>query len=244
MAQINKNVIEQLKKDILLKQGYKPASADTLKISGLQQVEANFPNGVFPTGMIHEFISNRDEHASACRGFISGLLNSLTGNKGMCIWVSMQRTIYAPALKEFGIEPDQLIFVDVAKEKDLLWVTEEALKCDGFAAVITEIKELSFSQSLRLQLAVEQSKVTGLVLRTDDTKINPTATVARWQITPLPSHLQGGLPGVGFPRWKVELLKVRNGQPGAWEFEWQGGKFLPVYETESGNINTSVRKAG
>ena len=38
----------------------------------------------------------------------------------------------------------------------MLWVIEEALKCEGLAAVIGEIKELSFTQSRRLQLAVEK----------------------------------------------------------------------------------------
>jgi protein ImuA len=33
------------------------------------------------------------------------------------------------------------------------------------------------------------------------------------------------LPGVGFPKWNVELLKVRNGKPGSWQVEWAAGKF-------------------
>jgi protein ImuA len=28
------------------------------------------------------------------------------------------------------------------------------------------------------------------------------------------------MPGVGFPKWNVELLKMRNGKPGSWEVEW------------------------
>ena len=41
-----------------------------------------------------------------------------------------------------------------------MWAIEEALKCDGLAAVIGEMKELSFTNSRRLQLAVEKSHVT------------------------------------------------------------------------------------
>jgi protein ImuA len=39
------------------------------------------------------------------------------------------------------------------------------------------------------------------------------------------------MPGVGFPRWNVQLLKVRNGKPGAWQLEWEGGQFhhIPVF---------------
>jgi len=33
------------------------------------------------------------------------------------------------------------------------------------------------------------------------------------------------MPGVGFPRWNVELLKVRNGKPGTWQVEFSAGRF-------------------
>jgi protein ImuA len=38
---------------------------------------------------------------------------------------------FSPALKSFGVEPDKIIFITVTKEKDMLWVMEEALKCEG-----------------------------------------------------------------------------------------------------------------
>lgn len=245
MPETKKDIIDQLKKDILLKQGYKSVSTELVKIIGLEQIEAAFPNSVFPTGMIHEFVNAREEHASACRSFISGMLKYLTAGNGICLWVSIRCTIFPPALKTFGIEPDQIIFVDVSLEKEVLWVTEEALKCEGFSAVIAEVHDLSFSQSLRLQLAVEHSKVTGFILRNDPTRLKPTATVARWQITPLPSQPQGGLPGVGFPRWQVQLSKVRNGQPGTWQVEWHGKAFSLI--TQAPAVQTpavKVRKVG
>jgi len=31
--------------------------------------------------------------------------------------------------------------------------------------------------------------------------------------------------GVGFPRWKVELLKIRNGTPSTWIIEWANNNF-------------------
>ncbi len=105
---------------------------------------------------------------------------------------------------------------------------EEALKCAGLAAVIGELREMDFKQSRRLQLAVEQSHVTGFILRNESDKMSSTACAARWQIKPLPSEPVDGLPGLGFPRWQVELLRVRNGQPGSWIIEWVDGKFKPI----------------
>jgi protein ImuA len=45
--------------------------------------------------------------------------------------------------------------------------------------------------------------------------------------------LEDGLPGVGFPRWQVELLKVRNGNPGCWQVEWVAGSFALVVEEKA-----------
>jgi len=42
--------------------------------------------------------------------------------------------------------------------------------------------------------------------------------------------LKNGMPGVGFPRWQIELLKVRNGKPGKWTVEWSAGRFIQVDE--------------
>lgn len=225
MTETKQEIIDRLKQHILHQQGYKPAQTDEARITGLGEIEAAFPNGVFPTGMMHELICGQGEQAAACGGFLTGLLASLMNPQSVALWVSVRRTLFPPSLKAFGIEPHQFIFVDVAREKEVLWATEEALKCAGLAAVVAELRELSFAQSLRLQHAVEQSHVTGFVLRHDPERLTTTTCVSRWQITCLPSQPEQGLPGVGFPRWNVELLRVRNGQPGQWQVEWHGNSF-------------------
>ena len=98
------------------------------------------------------------------------------------------------------------------------------MKCNGLAAVVCELQELSFTSSRRFQLAVEESAVTGFILRVNPRKLSTTACVTRWQISSLPSEATE-LPGVGFPNWNVELLKVRNGKPDSWQVEWAAGKF-------------------
>jgi protein ImuA len=226
-----KVIIDQLQKDILLLQGFKAVASQPSGTIILPSIEASFPNSVFPTGAIHEFINEVPEHAAASGGFIAGLLKSLMLNGGSCLWISASRTLFPPALKLFGVAPDRIIFIDLKKEKDVLWAMEEALKCEGLAAVIGEVSEINLSQSRRLQLTVEKSGVTGLLIRNNIQKIATSACVARWQIKPLISELEDGMPGVGFPRWKVELLKVKNGSPGSWDIEWANNRFnLIQYE--------------
>lgn len=228
-------MISQLRKDILLLEGFKPPTAGAVSVVELGPVEAAFPNNTFPTGTIHEFLGIETEQAAACTGFMAALLGKLMQNEGICVWISTSRKLFPPALKAFGIEPDRVIFVDLKREKDALWAIEEALKCEGLAAVIGELKEISFAQSRRLQLTVESSRVTGFILRTDAHKLNTTACTARWEINSLPSDPGSDIPGLGFPRWQVELLKVRNGHPGTWQIEWAEGRFMPVPQSGSAN---------
>jgi protein ImuA len=228
MKPTKEEIISQLRQDMMRWEGFRPQQPGASNDLGLGLVATAFPDGVFPTGAIHEFISSSPEDTAASGGFIAGLVQKLLCGGGACLWISYTRRIYPPALKLFGVDPDRVIFVDVPLQKDVLWVTEEALKCEGVATVICETKNLSFTESQRLQLAVEKSNVTGFVLRKDVKKVNTTACVTRWQIRPVRSQLRPGMPGVGHPRWQVELLKVRNGRPGNWTVEWKKQNFQTV----------------
>jgi protein ImuA len=226
---INKaDIIAQLRKDILPLGGFRPAHKEAMTDAGLGPINHAFPGNTFPLGAIHEFCCTRTEDAAATSGFIASVLGGLMSKGGASLWISSSRAIFPPALRLFGIEPDKIIFIDLQKEKDVLWTIEEALKCEGLAAVVGELPELSFTASRRLQLAVEQSRTTGFIIRRSARPLNTTASVTRWKITSLPGVLPDGMPGVGFPRWQVSLLKVRNGIPGSWQVEWAAGRLRHV----------------
>jgi protein ImuA len=233
------DTIAGLQTDILRLQGFKTANNKAVDL-GLGPITKAFPNATFPLGAVHEFLSAKTEDTAATSGFISGLLASLMGSNGTSLWISSSRKLFPPALKNFGIDPDRFIFIDVQKEKDILWVMDEALKCGALTAVVGEMKEISFTASRRLQLAVEQSQVTGFVLHSNPhhaqrqgSKLNPTACVSRWKITPLPSEQVDDLPGIGFPKWRVELLRIRNGKSGVWDMEWRNGEFQHASTTDN-----------
>lgn len=235
MLATKEDIIAKLRRDIASWEGFRPPEPGKAGTIGLGAIERSFPNAVFPTGVVHEFISSCPEDSSACGGFIMGVVSTIIAQGGACIWVSYTRRIFPPALKSFGIDPHRIVFADVPYEKDVLWVAEEALKCEGVTAVICETRNLSFMESRRLQLAVEKSRATGFILRKDVKKVSTTACIARWQVSAVPSELRPGVPGVGFPRWQVELQKVRNGTPGSWTVEWKRKNFrmvLPEQATE------------
>jgi protein ImuA len=226
------DIIARLRRDLLPLQGFKPVSGTNENV-GLGQIDHSFPNASFPIGAMHEFISANTEDSTATGGFISAVLGKLMKNGGVSLWIGSSRTLFPPALKFFGIEPAKIIFLDLQKERDVMWAIEEALKCDSLTAVIGEIQELSFTASRRFQLAVEQSRVTGFILRHNPQNLNITACVTRWKITHLPTILADEIPGVGFSRWNVELLKIRNGKPGSWQIEWINNRFRHLSSANS-----------
>jgi protein ImuA len=236
------DIIRRLQQDILELQGFeKPASADAVDF-GLGPINTSFPYQTFPTAAVHEFITESQETSAASAGFIAGLAGHLMQKGGACIWISANRLLNPSALIQFGIQPEQIIFIDVRNQKQVLWAIEEALTSEGLAAVIGEVREVDFTASRRLQLAVEKSRVTGFILRDRPRDLNANACVARWRIRPLASISVDDLPGVGFTRWLVELLRVKNGHPGRWEMEWKGGRFQPVLPENTTTLHEHRRK--
>ena len=225
------NILSELQSDILRMQGFKPSGIQ-LENDGLGFMRDVFPNGSFPIGCVHEFLASQVEDAASTCGFMSGILSSLMRSQGAVLWISSTRKIFPPALKNFGIDPARFIFIDLQKEKDVLWAMEEALKCSALTAVVCEIQGIDFTASRRLQLAVEKSQVTGFIIRTNNKKPGPTACVSRWMISSLPSNGIDDLPGIGFPSWRVELLRMKNGKTGSWNIQWVNGKFAEVRERE------------
>lgn len=230
MLTVKQDIKARLEREILPLQGYRPLTGRLIINTGLDQINESFPEQRFPVGAIHEFICSEQNDMAATTGFIAGLLSPLMRTGGVCVWISANRKLFPPALKFFDISPEKIIFIDLHHEKDVIWAMEEALKCGALAGVIAETKELTFTASRRFQLSVEQSQVTGFVIRERPPKINPTACIARWKISSLSSESDDELPGVGFPQWRVELLKVRNGKPGSWQVRWLSDRFHPAYK--------------
>jgi protein ImuA len=234
----------ELQKQVLSLQGFKkPESANAIYL-GLPEIEKSFPYKTFPTSAIHEFVSRTQEDSAATNAFISGILHNLISKKGICIWVSNKLRLFPPGLTIFGVDPERFIFLETTKTKEALWAIEESLKCEAISAVVGEITNLSFTESRRLQLAVEESKVTGFIHRRQLTKEQTTACVTRWRIQHLPSISEDGLPGVGYPKWNVQLQKVRNGRPGQWEVAWSEGGFRLLNSKQHQSISTpAIRKS-
>ena len=228
VASEKQQIISTLRSQILTMEGFRSHNMSTVS-AGLGPILQAFPNKTFPLGAVHEFLSDGIENSTATVGFACGILGHVLGENGTGVWLCHgPRTVYPPALRSFGIDPDRIIFIEVKNEFNALWTLNETLKCSAVKAVVGEIKNLSFVVSRKLQLAVEESQCTGFIIRKSESS-NVTACVTRWRISMMHGETIEDLPGLGHPKWKVELLKIRNGKPGAWYVGWKNGEF----ETEA-----------
>lgn len=244
MVAKKENIIQELRKEILSLGGFKQPALALDENHPLAFLNAHFPKCTFPKAAVHEFVCTSPETIASTCGFISALVNSLFPADCAAVWISEQPYIFPPAIRSFTIEPHQLIFIQTRSAKESLWVLEEALKCKGLCIVIAEVKEINFLQSRRFQLAVESSGATGFLLNLNPKKLTTTACISRWQVSSLPSSPFAQLPGIGYPRWKVELQKIRNGTKGSWDLEWTGSRLQPHCEGKSESIEWPQKKAG
>ncbi|MGE5268867.1 MAG: ImuA family protein [Thiohalocapsa sp.] len=202
---------------------------------GVTAIDGALPGGGLALGAVHEILGagGDEEDGAAAAGFIAGILARLGGSGGSggsgrapVLWCLGRCDLYGAGLPAHGLDPARLVLVEARRDADLLWAVEEGLRTPALAAVVGEVGRLPMVAGRRLQLAAERSGVTALLLRRwPDAALaaaerqRPSAAVTRWRIAALPSARRGLGLGIGRPRWRIELLRVRGGVPAQWDVE-------------------------
>ena len=207
---------------------------------GVAAIDRALPGGGLARGAVHEFagMGGDEEDGALTAGFAAGILVRLgshpnsppragegTGG-GIVLWCLPRPDLYGPGLAALGLDPARLVLVQARRDAEILWAVEEGLRSAGVAAVVGELGIFPTVASRRLQLAAERSGVTAFVLRRwrDGAQAArerglPNAAATRWRIAAQPSVPVRAEPGIGHPRWRVELLRCRGGEPVCWEVE-------------------------
>lgn len=188
-----------------------------MKLSHHQREPIRFAdNIVLPHARVHEVL-----------GTASDSFAILTAAKtvGPIIWIGNRAavsTLTPQALNDF-IDPTRLILIETANRKETLWSTEQALRCQGAALVISQIHlGPDLKESRRLQLAAEQGGGLGIMLI--ERRAQSSAAQTRWICT----SKHGGdadYEGLNSGGWTWELTKNKGGPVGAWSVAWQGGGY-------------------
>ena len=206
-----------------------PAAVHGVLPFGIAALDRVLPGGGLARGTLHEILGmgGDEEDGALAAAFAAGILGRLAAaDDGMVLWCLPRTDLYGPGLAAHGLDPARLVLVRAPRDAEILLAMEEGLRAPGIAAVVGEVGTLPAVASRRLQLAAERSGITAFLLRrwrdggqAARERNLPNAAVTRWRVAALPSQPLPGEPGVGHPRWRVELLRCRAGEPACWEVE-------------------------
>ncbi|MGF6178482.1 ImuA family protein [Ensifer sp. 4252] len=215
MTAARHRVISDLRDRIAALEGSAARKAACLAF-GVPEIDGALPGGGLSYGALHEF-------AGGGAGTVDGAAAALcvagiaARTKGPILWCLTRPDLFFPALAQAGLSAERLIFAEADREEDVLASMEEGLSYGGLGAVVGEIVRLPMTTSRRLQLAAEKTGTMGLVVRrwrrqTEASDFGqPTASATRWRVSVMPSE-DLPVPGVGRPRWLLELMRVKAGE--------------------------------
>lgn len=183
---------------------------------GIEEIDAVLPGGGLACGALHEFAGGGSGtvDGAAAALFVAGIA---ARTKGPVIWCLTRPDLFFPALAQVGLHPDRVIFVESDREEDVLANMEEGLSFGGLGAVVGELVRLPMVSSRRLHLAAERTGTMALAVRRWRRQSEasdfgqPTASTTRWRVSVMPSD-ELPVPGVGRPRWFLELMRVKAGE--------------------------------
>ncbi|MCC2610841.1 ImuA family protein [Neorhizobium petrolearium] len=183
---------------------------------GVTEIDDILPGGGLAHGALHEFAGGGSGtvDGAAAALFAAGIA---ARTKGPIVWCLTRPDLFFPALAQAGLHPKRVVFVESDKEEDVAANMEEALSFGGCGAVVGEMVRLPMVVSRRLQLVAERTGTIALAVRRwrRQTEANdfgqPTASTTRWRVSVMPSE-ELPVPGVGRPRWLLELMRSRAGE--------------------------------
>ncbi|MGO4741438.1 ImuA family protein [Bosea sp. 2KB_26] len=190
---------------------------------GIAEVDARLPGGGLALGALHEVAGggNGAIDGAAAALFSAGIA---ARTRGRVLWCITRPDLFAPAIAQAGLGADRVIYVEACDDKTVLSCMEEGLRHGGLGSVVGEVARLSMTASRRLQLAAEGTGSIGIALRrwrrqTEAADFGQTtAAMTRWRVSVMPSAALP-VPGVGRPRWLVELIRARAGDSADFELE-------------------------
>jgi protein ImuA len=202
--------------------------------------------GGLQTGALHDIVAAHPRDAAAASAFAAALAIRFgrARSRGAFVWIvedigaREEGLPYAPGLRLHGLDPARLILVRTINVRDTLWVMEEALKCKGVSAVLTETwakaRDYSLTVSRRLALAARAGGTAGLLRHAaaaGEADAITSAAATRFEIAArrsLPEPAAGrGPPLPGPAAWGVRVARMRAGAAGLGRaLDWQ--KFSDV----------------
>jgi len=190
---------------------------------GLAEIDARLPVGGLALGALHEGASGGHGaiDGAAAAFFVAGIAARTRGKVLRCL---DRPDLFAPALAQADLKSDRSSISKAATRRRSSITLRKVCVISGWGPVVAEVARLPMPASRRpLQLAAKGSRNLGVALRrwrrrTEATDLGQPTAATRWRISALPSTPLP-LPGVGRPRWLVELVRCPAGESADFELE-------------------------
>jgi len=193
---------------------------------GLPPLDSRLADKGLDAGGLHEIAaasaSLNDDAAATL--FLAGIAARFAQEPGFTVfWAVTAFDLYAPGLEQVGLGPQKLLHAQGRKDAEVLAMAEDALRDGSLACVIAEVRAADMTATRRLQLAASDGRTPMLLYRRHRSRQRcplsvPSSAMTRWRIGCLASE-RLPWPGVGRPRWQVELVRQRGGDPFTLELE-------------------------
>lgn len=193
---------------------------------GVPEIDERLPDHGLNGAGLHEVTAASASFTDdACATlFTAGIAARFAVEPGFTIlWAMTRFDLYAPGLEQTGLGPNKILYAQGRKDAEVLALAEDGLRDGSLACVVAEVKAADQTATRRLQLAASDGKTPMLLFRRhrhrDRCPLSGlSSAMTRWRIgaapsTPLPHA------GLGRPRWSVELVRQRNGNPFSLELE-------------------------
>ena len=222
---------------IVLRRAGIPGTVAAFLRTGVKRLDAALGGGL-PYAGLTEIHCRETRDGGAAAGFTLALARLAgKGQTAMAplLWIGVADIFheagapYAPGvLQRFGLSADSLLFSEVHKLEDALWVVEEAAGLTSLSAVILEIRgharKLDLTATRRLHRRTQAAE-RPLYLMRQAAECEPTAAPVRLVVSPAPAAerrmLSGTLAGsIGPPAFTVNIAKSRLAIPAQFTLEW------------------------
>ena len=194
--------------------------------TGLVSLDAILPHGGLPAGSLIEWVS-ADVGLNSASIALRSIVPMLKEHGCLAI-IDERHEFYAEAVRCHGIPLSRILLIRPARttgvasavshnrfvrqasvaHSDALWALEQTARCQGVRVVLMFLEQSSLAVMRRLQLAVERSGVTIVLIRPADIIRQPSFADLRLYVSAVPP-MPGDLSG--HRRMKVQLLRSRHG---------------------------------
>ncbi|HEY2658457.1 MAG TPA: hypothetical protein VGI79_01965 [Caulobacteraceae bacterium] len=150
-------------------------------------------------------------------------------------WLRERGRPFSQGLAGWGLPAERLIWIRTEREGEALWALEEALKSGAVAGALATVETPAFVLTRRVDFAARAGGAVGLLIRARPAA-DLSAARRRWRIAALSSAEDRFDPlAPGAARLRAELVRRRDGPPGAWDLE---------RDDEAGGLRVAAGLAG